>query len=165
VAAILLETGFDGRQLELELTETFLMQDTRSTALVLAELKKLGLRLALDDFGTGYSSLSYVRRFPIDTLKVDQSFVRDLSSDPNDASVVSAVINMGKSLQMRVVAEGVETAQQLAFLEAQGCHEAQGFHFGRPLTAAACTAFLRRANCLQKPAAAVDIDMPAWAEL
>jgi diguanylate cyclase (GGDEF)-like protein/PAS domain S-box-containing protein len=165
VAAILRETGFDGHLLELELTETFLMQDTRSTALVLAELKKLGLRLALDDFGTGYSSLSYVRRFPIDTLKVDQSFVRDLNTDPDDASVVSAVINMGKSLQMRVVAEGVETAQQLAFLEAQGCHEAQGFHFGRPLTAAACTAFLRRANCMRQPAVAAALDVPACAEL
>jgi diguanylate cyclase (GGDEF)-like protein/PAS domain S-box-containing protein len=112
VATILTETGFDPRRLELELTETFLMQDSKSTALVLSALKGLGVQLALDDFGTGYSSLSYMRRFPIDALKVDQSFVRDLTTDADDASVVSAVINMAKSLHMRVVAEGVETREQ-----------------------------------------------------
>ena len=107
VAGVLAQTGFDPRSLELELTETFLMQDSKSTAIVLGAIKELGVQLALDDFGTGYSSLSYMRRFPIDTLKVDRSFVRDLAMDASDASVVSAVINMGKSLHMRVVAEGV----------------------------------------------------------
>jgi EAL domain-containing protein (putative c-di-GMP-specific phosphodiesterase class I) len=144
VARILRDTGFPGADLELELTETFLMQDTKSTARTLDNLRALGVHLALDDFGTGYSSLSYMRRFPIDTLKVDQSFVRDLTTDADDASVVSAVIHMGRSLKMRVVAEGVETREQLAFLEANDCLEAQGYHFSRPLSADACAAFLRR---------------------
>jgi EAL domain-containing protein (putative c-di-GMP-specific phosphodiesterase class I) len=91
------------------LTETFLMEDSRATGSVLQALKDTGAHLALDDFGTGYSSLSYLKRFPIDTLKIDQSFVRDLATDRDDANIVSAVIAMGKSLQMRVVAEGVET--------------------------------------------------------
>jgi EAL domain-containing protein (putative c-di-GMP-specific phosphodiesterase class I) len=143
VAKILRETEFDPGLLELELTETFLMQDSKSTGIVLSALKALGLQLALDDFGTGYSSLSYMRRFPIDTLKVDQSFVRDLVTDADDASVVSAVINMAKSLHMRVVAEGVETREQRSFLEDQKCSEAQGYYFSRPITASALGAFLR----------------------
>jgi diguanylate cyclase (GGDEF)-like protein/PAS domain S-box-containing protein len=135
VGAILAETGFDPRYLELELTETFLMQDSTSTALVLLAIKNLGVQLALDDFGTGYSSLSYMRRFPIDTLKVDRSFIRDLTHDPNDASVVSALISLGKGLHMRVVAEGVEAADQLVFLKDHDCAEAQGYFFSRPLRA------------------------------
>jgi diguanylate cyclase (GGDEF)-like protein/PAS domain S-box-containing protein len=135
VETILTETGFDPRRLELELTETFLMQDSTPTALVLDALKELGLQLALDDFGTGYSSLSYMRRFPIDALKVDRSFVRNLTTDVDDASVVRAVINMGKSLHMRVVAEGVETREQLLFLEEHDCTEAQGYYFSRPVKA------------------------------
>jgi EAL domain-containing protein (putative c-di-GMP-specific phosphodiesterase class I) len=100
--------------------------------------------LALDDFGTGYSSLSYMRRFPIDTLKVDRSFVRDLTMDASDASVVSAVINMGRSLHMRVVAEGVETMDQVRFLKEHGCSEAQGYHFSRPLNPLEFAAWTRR---------------------
>jgi diguanylate cyclase (GGDEF)-like protein len=135
VAAILEETGLDPALLELELTETFLMQDSKSTALVLTSLKDLNVRLALDDFGTGYSSLSYMRRFPIDALKIDRSFVNQLTNDEDDASVVSAVINMGKSLHMRVVAEGVETREQLSFLEFHQCPEAQGYLFSPPVDA------------------------------
>jgi EAL domain-containing protein (putative c-di-GMP-specific phosphodiesterase class I) len=135
VESILADTGFDPKCLDLELTETFLMQDSKSTSLVLSAIKALGVQLALDDFGTGYSSLSYMRRFPIDTLKVDRSFVRDLTMDASDASVVSAVINMGRSLHMRVVAEGVETMDQVVFLKEHGCSEAQGYHFSRPLKA------------------------------
>ncbi len=135
VGAILAETGFDPRCLELELTETFLMQDSTSTALVLHAIKELGVQIALDDFGTGYSSLSYMRRFPIDTLKVDRSFIRDLAHDANDASVVSALISLGKGLHMRVVAEGVEAADQLVFLKNHDCAEAQGYFFSRPLRA------------------------------
>jgi diguanylate cyclase (GGDEF)-like protein/PAS domain S-box-containing protein len=146
VTTILAETGFDPQRLELELTETFLMQDSKSTALVLIALKELGVQIALDDFGTGYSSLSYMRRFPIDALKVDQSFVRDLTTDEDDASVVSAVINMGKSLHMRVVAEGVETREQCSFLEQHKCCEAQGFHFSRPLKANGLADLLRIAS-------------------
>jgi diguanylate cyclase (GGDEF)-like protein/PAS domain S-box-containing protein len=145
VAAILAETGFDPRCLELELNETFLMQDSKSTALVLNALKSLGIRLALDDFGTGYSSLTYMRRFPIDALKVDQSLVRDLTTDAHDASVVSAIINMARSLHMRVVAEGVETREQRSFLEKHKCTEAQGFHFSRALKAEAFGDLLRAA--------------------
>jgi EAL domain-containing protein (putative c-di-GMP-specific phosphodiesterase class I) len=135
VAAILAETSFDPRCLELELTETFLMQDSKATGVVLDALKVLGVQIALDDFGTGYSSLSYMRRFPIDTLKVDRSFVGNITTDADDASVVSAVINMGRSLHMRVVAEGVETCEQLRFLEEHSCAEAQGYHFSHPLSA------------------------------
>jgi diguanylate cyclase (GGDEF)-like protein len=126
VAAILAETRVEPHRLTLELTETFIMQDSQATTLVLNALRSLGVQLALDDFGTGYSSLSYVRRFPIDVLKVDRSFVHGLTSDSDDATVVSAVINMGRSLRMRVVAEGVETREQLALLRQDGCSEAQG---------------------------------------
>jgi diguanylate cyclase (GGDEF)-like protein/PAS domain S-box-containing protein len=144
VESILADTGFDPKCLELELTETFLMQDSKSTSLVLSAIKALGVQLALDDFGTGYSSLSYMRRFPIDTLKVDRSFVRDLTMDASDASVVNAVINMGRSLHMRVVAEGVEAPDQLLFLKEHGCSEAQGYHFSRPLQAREFAVWTRR---------------------
>jgi diguanylate cyclase (GGDEF)-like protein/PAS domain S-box-containing protein len=146
VARILAETGLDPCHLELELTETFLMQDSGATALVLNALKDLGATLALDDFGTGYSSLSYMRRFPIDALKIDQSFVRDLTTDAADASVVSAIIRLGKSLHMRVVAEGVETQEQRSFLEKRKCSEAQGYYFSRPLKAEEFADLLRAAK-------------------
>jgi diguanylate cyclase (GGDEF)-like protein/PAS domain S-box-containing protein len=135
VAAIVGDTGIPPSLLELELTETFLMQESASSAQVFKSLKDIGVHLALDDFGTGYSSLSYMRRFPIDTLKIDRSFVKDLVLDAADASVVSAVISMGKSMHMQVVAEGVETREQLAFLEEQHCNEAQGFLFSPPVSA------------------------------
>jgi diguanylate cyclase (GGDEF)-like protein/PAS domain S-box-containing protein len=144
VRAILTETGLEPCYLELELTETFLMHDSKSTALMLQELKDMGVQLALDDFGTGYSSLSYMKRFPIDTLKIDQSFVRDLTTDADDASIVSAVINMGKSLHMQVVAEGVETSDQLAFLMEQRCPQGQGYYLGRPVVARELTHLLKR---------------------
>jgi diguanylate cyclase (GGDEF)-like protein/PAS domain S-box-containing protein len=143
VQKILDDTGFDPRSLELELTETFLMQDSKSTVAVLRKIKDMGIQLALDDFGTGYSSLSYMRRFPIDTLKVDQSFIRDLTTDADDASIVDAVISMGKSLHMRVVAEGVETLEQLRFLERHLCPEAQGYYFSRPVAADAFAELVR----------------------
>jgi diguanylate cyclase (GGDEF)-like protein/PAS domain S-box-containing protein len=137
VREILAQTRFPARYLELEITETFLMQDPISTELVLQELKDMGVRLALDDFGTGYSSLSHLKRFPIDTLKIDCSFVRNLTTDTDDASIVSAVVNMGRSLDMRVVAEGVETHEQYILLKRQNCPEAQGNYFGEPLIPAA----------------------------
>jgi EAL domain-containing protein (putative c-di-GMP-specific phosphodiesterase class I) len=119
--------------LELELTETVLMRHAESTTSALGGLKALGVRLAIDDFGTGYSSLSYLRRFPIDALKVDRSFINEISSGAEGAPIVSAVISMGKSLKHRVVAEGVETREQLAFLKAQQCNEGQGYYFSHPL--------------------------------
>jgi EAL domain-containing protein (putative c-di-GMP-specific phosphodiesterase class I) len=111
---------------------------------VLYGLKELGLKLALDDFGTGYSSLSYLRRFPIDTLKIDRSFVRSITTNSDDASIVCAVISMGKDLHMRVVAEGVETREQVAFLQERQRPFGQGYYFGQPLTGRDCTQLLRR---------------------
>jgi diguanylate cyclase (GGDEF)-like protein/PAS domain S-box-containing protein len=144
VREILQETGLDPRYLELELTETFLMRDSTSTATVLEALKDMGVLLALDDFGTGYSSLSYMKRFPIDTLKIDQSFVRNLTTDEDDASIVNAVINMGSSLHMLVVAEGVESSQQAELLRAQDCPEAQGFYFSHPVVPRGIAQMLER---------------------
>ena len=148
VRDILAETGLDPHCLEFELTETSLMQDSRTTVEVLRELKEIGVLLALDDFGTGYSSLSYVKRFPIDTLKIDQSFVRDLATDADDASIVSAVISMGKSLHMRVVAEGVETRDQLEFLREHSCPFAQGYFFSPPVIAEELGQLLARGAAL-----------------
>ena len=136
VAESLAATGLQAHYLEVELTETFLMQEAKCTFTGMRELRAMGVHLALDDFGTGYSSLSYLQRFPIDTLKIDQSFVRDLISDADDANIVRAVIGMGNSLHMRVIAEGIETRQQLDFLRAQGCPVGQGFYFSRPVPAA-----------------------------
>jgi diguanylate cyclase (GGDEF)-like protein/PAS domain S-box-containing protein len=144
VRSILMETGVDPTCVELELTETFLLQDSKSTTAVLHALKDLGVGLALDDFGTGYSSLSHLKRFPIDSLKIDQSFVRDIATDVDDASIVSAVISMGRSLQMRVVAEGVETPEQVAFLQQQCCPEGQGYYFSRPVASEEFTQLFAR---------------------
>src|SRR5450755_165338 len=136
VRAMLTQAKLEPSDLELELTETFLLQNADSTAAVLEALKDVGVRLALDDFGTGYASLSHLRRFPIDTLKIDRSFVRDIAMDSDDASIVRAVIGMGKSLDMQVVAEGVETPEQFDFLRQQGCPEGQGYYFSEPIVAA-----------------------------
>jgi diguanylate cyclase (GGDEF)-like protein/PAS domain S-box-containing protein len=135
VRAALKDTSLNSGYLELELTETVLMRNAESTSRALAELKALGVRLAVDDFGTGYSSLSYLTRFPIDTLKLDQSFVRGIVDGSSDTIIASAVINMGKSLKHTVIAEGVETGEQLAFLKALGCDEGQGYLFSRPIAA------------------------------
>jgi EAL domain-containing protein (putative c-di-GMP-specific phosphodiesterase class I) len=134
VHTILNDTGLDPHKLELELTESVLMHDTKPTMLILHALKDLGVQIAVDDFGTGYSSLSYLRHFPIDALKIDQSFVKDINRSGGEA-IVSAVIAMGRSLKHRVVAEGIETRQQLDFLQSHNCAEGQGFYFGRPMVA------------------------------
>ena len=136
VRNILAETGMDPRFLELELTEAFLLENPQATGPVLRALKDTGAQLALDDFGTGYSSLGCLKRFPIDTLKIDQSFVRDLAKDRDNAGIVSAVIAIGRSLQKRVVAEGVETREQLAFLRKENCPAGQGFFFSPAVPAA-----------------------------
>ena len=135
IGTILKETGLEPRYLELELTESVLMQHAEFSVPVLQKLKAMGVRLTIDDFGTGYSSLSYLRQFPIDTLKVDQSFIHEINAETDEATIISAVINMGCHLKHRVIAEGVETAEQLAFLRAHGCDEGQGYYFGRPMPA------------------------------
>jgi diguanylate cyclase (GGDEF)-like protein/PAS domain S-box-containing protein len=135
VRGILTETGLEPRLLELELTESVLMQDPESTGRTLQALKAMGVQLAVDDFGTGYSSLSYLTQFPIDTLKIDQSFVHRMLLNANDASMISTVISMGKNLNQRVIAEGVETKQQFRFLQARRCNQGQGYYFSHPLSA------------------------------
>jgi predicted signal transduction protein with EAL and GGDEF domain len=135
VRAILAETGLDARYLDLELTEGVLMHDVESTTDVLKALKRMGVHLAIDDFGTGYSSLSYLRQFPIDVLKIDQSFVHQITGNPYDSAIVSAIIDMGKNLNQRVIAEGIETREQLAFLQAHRCGEGQGYFFSPPVAA------------------------------
>jgi EAL domain-containing protein (putative c-di-GMP-specific phosphodiesterase class I) len=147
VRATLADTGLAANSLELEITETFLMQDAASTGLVLRELKEIGVRLALDDFGTGFSSLSYLKRFPIDTLKIDRSFVRDLTSDLDDASIVTALIQLGKGLHMKVIAEGVETPEQCAFLKKWECPEAQGFYFSKGVPPEELIIKLKQKSC------------------
>ncbi len=139
----LADTGLPPECLELELTEGMLMRDAAVSNRLLQDIASLGIKLAIDDFGTGYSSLSYLSQFPIHTLKIDRSFVSQMSSNCDDATIVSAVIGMGKNLNKRVIAEGVETREQYAFLQAQGCDEAQGFFFGRPTDAAGIAALLR----------------------
>jgi diguanylate cyclase (GGDEF)-like protein/PAS domain S-box-containing protein len=142
VRRILEETGLDPRMLEMELTESVLMHSVASTAEMLRELKAMGVRLAVDDFGTGYSSLSHLMQFPIDALKVDRSFVREIAAESDTSPIITAVIAMGRSLNQRVIAEGVETEGQLAFLQSQHCEEGQGFHFSRPLPAEQFAALL-----------------------
>jgi diguanylate cyclase (GGDEF)-like protein/PAS domain S-box-containing protein len=136
IRRIFSETGMEAKYLELELTEGVLMENAQSTARVLQEIKLMGVHLAVDDFGTGYSSLSYLRQFPIDVLKIDQSFIQQITTDTDDSTIVSAIISMGRSLKHLVIAEGIETPEQLAYLKAQGCPEGQGFLFSRPLAAA-----------------------------
>jgi diguanylate cyclase (GGDEF)-like protein/PAS domain S-box-containing protein len=142
VGRVLAETGLEARYLELELTEGVLMEDAESMVFVLQELKAMGVHLAVDDFGTGYSSLSYLRQFPIDVLKIDQSFVQQITVDPDDSAIVSAIINMAKSLKRVVVAEGVETQEQRDYLQAQRCAQGQGNLFSRPLAAARFARFI-----------------------
>ncbi len=135
VRTILEETRLESRCLEFELTESVLMQHASASASALSTLKSIGVRLAADDFGTGYSSLSYLKMFPIDCLKIDQSFVHDIVTENDDATIVSAMIAMAKGLQRQIIAEGVETHEQMAFLQAHGCDQAQGYYFSRPLIA------------------------------
>jgi diguanylate cyclase (GGDEF)-like protein/PAS domain S-box-containing protein len=131
--AILLKIGLDPKFLELEVTESLLMKRPDFTASILQVLRERGVQIAIDDFGTGYSSLSYLTKLPLDTLKIDQSFVRQITTTPNETSIVTAIIGMGQSLNLRIIAEGVETAEELEFLQAQHCDEAQGYYFGRPV--------------------------------
>jgi diguanylate cyclase (GGDEF)-like protein/PAS domain S-box-containing protein len=142
VCSILKSTGLEPCYLEFELTETAAMRNFEATSVVLKSLSAMGIRIAVDDFGTGYSNLSYLKRFPINTLKLDKSFVHDIPQSANIATIVRSVIHMGQSLDLRVVAEGVENAQQLKFLQAYDCAEGQGYYFSKPVDPSECQALL-----------------------
>jgi EAL domain-containing protein (putative c-di-GMP-specific phosphodiesterase class I) len=133
IEAILSATGVDPRQICLEITESVVMEDAEHTIGVLRRLKALGVRLAIDDFGTGYSSLGYLKRFPVDVVKIDRSFVTGIDSNPVDSAIAAAIIGLAEALGMTTVAEGVETEAQLTHLRALGCSVMQGYYFSRPL--------------------------------
>jgi EAL domain-containing protein (putative c-di-GMP-specific phosphodiesterase class I) len=143
VRAILQETGASPEHLEFELTEAALMHNPQMTVAVLRELRDIGIRIAVDDFGTGLSSLDYLRRFPLDSLKIDQSFVHGVCSNPEDAKIVSAVINLGRSFNLRVIAEGIETRAQFLALRNLDCAEGQGHYFRMPIAAGEFTELLQ----------------------
>ncbi|MET0332920.1 MAG: EAL domain-containing protein [Rhizobacter sp.] len=144
LAAVLKETGVDPSSIELELTESMVISNAERAITLLRRVKDLGVRLAIDDFGTGYSSLAQLKNFPVDTLKVDRSFIRDLPQNPNDRAITEAIINVGKSLCLNVVAEGVETPEQLDYLRANACDEMEGFYFSKPVAADAIAQLLAR---------------------
>ena len=151
IADVLRETGLEARYLEIELTESAVMHDADQFIAMLNQLNDLGVQISIDDFGTGYSSLSYLKRFPVDRLKVDRSFVQDIATDVDDATIVRTVIALGHNLGLKVVAEGVETEQQLEFLRANHCDELQGYYFGMPLPVDEFAEMLRTTDTLRKP--------------
>jgi diguanylate cyclase (GGDEF)-like protein/PAS domain S-box-containing protein len=152
VARILAATGLEPWRLDLELTESTVMEDTESVVSDLEQLHELGVSISIDDFGTGYSSLTYVKNFPVDRLKIDQCFIRDLATDPSDAAIVRAIVSLGHSLELAVVAEGVETAEQLAQLRTEGCDQVQGYYFGKPMPAEDFVALVRSRSPLARTA-------------
>lgn len=151
IHSILDETGLEPRLLELELTESMMMTDVENAVAILRKLKTLGVQLSIDDFGTGYSSLAYLKRFPIDLLKIDQSFVRDIAVDPDDAAIVLSTISLAHSLRLKVIAEGVESEAQLAFLQRNGCDYMQGYYFSHPLPPEECDQLLRHGKSMPLP--------------
>jgi CheY-like chemotaxis protein len=143
IRQIVSELKIDPALLEVEITESVLMRDGEQAVGALRNLQRMGIRVSIDDFGTGYSSLAYLRRLPLDTLKIDRSFIRDVATNPDAGLITRAVISMAHKLNLKVVAEGVETSSQLAFLSTSGCDEIQGFYFARPEGSEACTRMLR----------------------
>jgi predicted signal transduction protein with EAL and GGDEF domain len=137
------ESGMDARHLELEITESLIMQDVDQSVATMEELQRLGVKLAIDDFGTGYSSLNALKTFPVARLKIDKSFISNLATNDSDRAVAGAVISLGQKLNLRVIAEGVETAEQVEFLRANNCDEIQGYYFSKPITSAAITDLLK----------------------
>lgn len=146
IASILKETQLNSADLELEVTESLMMENLEQSISVLEQLRDLGIKIALDDFGTGYSSLNYLRRFPIQTLKIDRSFVRDIVSNSHDAAVTNAIITLAKSLDLNITAEGVETKEQCEYIKEQGCHEIQGYYFSPPIPTLAMTTMLKKSQ-------------------
>jgi EAL domain-containing protein (putative c-di-GMP-specific phosphodiesterase class I) len=134
---VLIETldryGIRPEALELEITESILMENPDKAAQLLRDIRELGVRIAIDDFGTGYSSLAYLKKFPVNTLKIDQAFITDIVRDRNDTAIVTSILSMAESLHLKVVAEGVETKEQLDLLKKMGCEEVQGYYFSKPL--------------------------------
>ncbi|HEY4037628.1 MAG TPA: EAL domain-containing protein, partial [Burkholderiaceae bacterium] len=151
VKGVLAEFEVLPRELELEITESTAMEDADQAIATLRGLRALGVHIAIDDFGTGYSSLSYLKRLPVDSIKIDRSFVCQVASKRDDAAIATAIITMAHSLQLKVIAEGVETAEQLAFLTANDCDEVQGYYFSRPLPAADCATMLGNPLRLKGP--------------
>jgi EAL domain-containing protein (putative c-di-GMP-specific phosphodiesterase class I) len=143
----LIDHRIDPHWLEIELTESSLMENTSHTIASLQTLQNLGVKVSIDDFGTGYSSLAYLRRFPIDKLKIDIAFIREVTSNPQDAAIARTIIELAHSLNLQVIAEGVETPEQLAFLRANGCDQVQGYLFSRPLPIKELEEFLRVRQC------------------
>jgi EAL domain-containing protein (putative c-di-GMP-specific phosphodiesterase class I) len=137
------ESGLDPKWLELELTESLMLDDSETTIKIMRTLRRLGVSLSLDDFGTGWSSLSYLRRFPINRIKIDRSFLRDIASEPTAEAVVRSIINLGRDLGLACVAEGVETAEQLNYFRKQNCEEVQGFLYSPAIPEADCRVLLR----------------------
>jgi EAL domain-containing protein (putative c-di-GMP-specific phosphodiesterase class I) len=146
IKKVLADTRFDPENLELELTESFLMDDVARSKSILEELKVLGVTIALDDFGTGYSSLSYLKGFPLDTLKIDRTFIAELMTSEANASIVRATIGLAKGLRLKTVAEGVETREQADFLVKQGCDVLQGYLFARPMEPQAFLSFAQASH-------------------
>jgi EAL domain-containing protein (putative c-di-GMP-specific phosphodiesterase class I) len=149
VGKVLRNSALDPNSLELEITEGTIMQDAASTIHLLKEFKNMGLRLAVDDFGTGYSSLNYLKRFPLDVLKIDRSFIKDVMTDSDDAVITKAIIAMAHSLNLEVIAEGIETEEQLGFLRENECDVFQGYYFSRPVSATVMTKLLEEGLSLQ----------------
>jgi EAL domain-containing protein (putative c-di-GMP-specific phosphodiesterase class I) len=144
VERILADTQLKPPQLELEITESVLMQNDQASTSNLRAFQSLGVRIAIDDFGTGYSSLSYLKRFPVDTLKIDRTFIHDIIHNPDDETIIKAIIAMAQSLKVDTIAEGVETVDQLHFLRDNGCHTVQGFLLSKPFVASALPQFLQQ---------------------
>jgi EAL domain-containing protein (putative c-di-GMP-specific phosphodiesterase class I) len=143
IAVVLKSTGMQAGLLELEIHESLLMQDIEKALRILTDLKSMGVKIAIDDFGTGYSSLATLQRFPLDTIKIDRSYIRDIATRGDDSNLTEAIIAMGKSLSLTVVAQGVETKEQADFLRQHACDEFQGFYFNKPMSADQFTELLQ----------------------
>lgn len=148
IAYILDKNGVSAKYISLEITESMLINDIEKTVETLTKMNEMGIEISIDDFGTGYSSLSYLKRFPIQTLKIDRSFVRDIVTDKNDLAIVTAIIAMAHSLEMKVIAEGIETKDQLKLLREKGCNHYQGYYFSRPVEAEKNRKFLKKTHLL-----------------